>query len=300
MNPLLITSATVGGVGLVCGTALAMAAKFLSVKEDPRVAEIDEILPGANCGGCGYAGCTAYAEAIVLKDAPINMCAPGGAEVLALLAQATGQNAEAAERKVAVVFCAGDNKKAPRKHLYNGLADCAAAHSLGGGDKLCSYGCLGYGSCVRVCPNGSISLVNGLAIVNPRTCIGCGACVRTCPRNLIEMVPESKTIHVLCSSKDKGPIAKKACKVSCIGCRMCLKLAGDSFEMTDKFLAARNYDIPVEKELIIEKCPGKCIIKRGKSEVPQLPPEKPAATTSRPIQNEPAKDKGRIDQVIES
>jgi Na+-translocating ferredoxin:NAD+ oxidoreductase RNF subunit RnfB len=122
---------------------------------------------------------------------------------------------------------------------------------------------------------GAIKVENGIAVVVPELCISCGACVKACPRALIKMVPVSKTIHVLCSSKDKGPDAKKACKVSCIGCRMCIKLAGDSFVMTDKFLAARNYDVPVENELIVEKCPGKCIVKCGESEVPQQPAAAP-------------------------
>jgi len=260
MHPIAVTSLAVGGIGLVCGMALAMAARFLAVKEDPRIADVNEILPGANCGGCGYAGCTAYAEAIVLQGAPINMCAPGGAEVLGLLAHATGQDAVAAERKVAIVLCGGDNTKAPRKHLYNGLADCTAAHALGGGDKLCSYGCLGYGSCLRVCPNGSIKLIDGLAVINPHACIGCAACVRTCPRALIKMAPYDRHIHVFCSSKDKGPIVKKACEVGCIGCRVCTKFAEDDAITMDGFLAIVDYDKPLDNEEVAGKCPGKCII----------------------------------------
>ncbi len=267
MTPILITSGAIGGVGLVCGTALALAAKFLAVKEDPRVEAMEEVLPGANCGGCGFAGCADYAKAVVIDGASINLCAPGGAEVLELMAKAMGQEASAEEKKVAVVMCGGNSERAPRKHLYNGVADCTAAAAVAGGDKLCSYGCLGYGSCARVCPSGAIELKDDLAIVHPDLCISCGACVRACPRDLIKMVPVSKTIHVFCSSKDKGPVVKKACQVGCIGCRMCLKLAGEAFEM-DGFLALRNYEIPVEDEAIIEKCPGKCIIKCGPSETP--------------------------------
>jgi len=278
-NPIILTSAVIGGTGFICATTLAIAAKFLSVKEDPRIEAMEELLPSANCGGCGYAGCADYAKAVVLDNAPINLCAPGGADTLAKIAEAMGVEASAEERKVAVVMCAGDSDNAPRKFIYNGIADCAAAAAVAGGDKLCKYGCLGYGSCANVCPVGAIKIENNIAIVIPELCISCGACVKACPRDLIKMVPESKTIHVLCSSKDKGPIAKKSCKVSCIGCRMCLKLAGDAFEMTDKFLAARNYEIPVENELIIEKCPGKCIVKCGPSEAPQTTPE----TSAKPL-----------------
>jgi Na+-translocating ferredoxin:NAD+ oxidoreductase subunit B len=291
INTILITSGSIGGVGLACGTALALAARFLAVKEDPRVEAMEEILPGANCGGCGLAGCADYAKAVVIDGAAINLCAPGGAEVLANMAAAMGMEASAEEKKVAVVMCAGDSEKAPRKHLYNGVADCTAAAAVAGGDKLCRYGCLGYGSCARVCPSGAIEFRNNIAIVHPDLCISCGACLRACPRDLIKMVPISKTIHVLCSSKDKGPIVKKACQVGCIGCRMCLKLAGDSFEM-DGFLALRNYEIPVENELIVEKCPGKCIVKCGESEVTAQ--EQPAPTaTEAPVEAADAKTEGQ-------
>jgi electron transport complex protein RnfB len=271
ITPILITSGAIGGVGFVCGTALALAAKFLAVKEDPRVEEMEEILPGANCGGCGYAGCADYAKAVVIDGASINLCAPGGAEVLELMAKAMGQEASAEEKKVAVVMCRGNSENAPRKHLYNGVADCTAAHAVAGGDKICGYGCLGYGSCARICPSGAIEIADDLAIVHPELCISCGACVKACPRTLIKMVPVSKSIHVFCSSKDKGPAVKKACQVGCIGCRMCVKLAGEAFEM-DGFLALRNYEIPVENEEIVDKCPGKCILKCGPSEAPQQTP----------------------------
>jgi electron transport complex protein RnfB len=269
VSSILVTSGVIGGAGLVCGTALALAARFLAVKEDPRLGEAEELLPGANCGGCGFAGCADYAKAIVIDGAAINLCAPGGQATLDSLSSFTGQEADASERKVALVRCGGDNAKAPRKHAYNGVVDCAAAHSEAGGDKLCSYGCLGYGSCVRVCPSGAIELVDDLAVVHPDLCISCGACVKACPRDIIEMVPESQTVHVMCNSKDKGPVVKKACQVGCIGCRMCVKLGGEGFEM-DGFLALRNYEKPVDDEVIVEKCPGKCIVKQGAAAVPAV------------------------------
>ncbi len=252
----------VGGMGLTCGIALALAARFMAVKEDPRVVAAEEILPAANCGGCGFAGCSDYAHAIVLHGAEINLCAPGGQVVIDDLAKLMGMTAEAAERKVAIVLCGGDADKAPRKFSYNGVADCGAAHAVGGGDKKCAHGCLGYGSCARACPADAIEMTEtGIAVVHPKLCIGCAKCVRTCPRNLVKMVPESQTIHVMCSSKDKGPIVKKACEVGCIGCRLCVKFGGEGFEM-DGFLALRKYANPIDdEEKVIEKCPGKCIVK---------------------------------------
>jgi Na+-translocating ferredoxin:NAD+ oxidoreductase subunit B len=262
MTPILITSGTVALMGLICGVALALAARFMAVKEDPRVVAAEEILPAANCGGCGYAGCADYAKAIVLSGAPLNQCPPGGPEVSAELAALMGVTAEAADRKIAIVLCGGDSDKAPRKQVYDGVADCAAAHAVGGGDKKCAYGCLGYGSCARACPVGAIEMTaTGLAYVHSDICIGCNACVKACPRGLIQMIPDGTALHVLCSSKDKGPIVKKACEVGCIGCRLCVKHGGEAFEM-DGFLALRNYEKPVEDEdTVIGKCPGKCIIR---------------------------------------
>jgi electron transport complex protein RnfB len=263
MSIVLITTLAIGAMGLGCGIALALAARYLAVHEDPRVEAAAEILPGANCGGCGYAGCTDYAKAIVLDDAPINLCAPGGSEVLHLLAHLLGKDAVAADPRIAIVLCGGDATKAPRRFRYNGVADCAAAAAVGGGDKVCGYGCLGYGSCARVCPAGAIEITeNQIALVHRDLCIGCTACVKACPRSLIRMIPQSHTIHVLCSSKDKGPIVKKACSVGCIGCRVCTKLAEDEAINMDGFLAVVDYSKPLENEKVIEKCPGHCIVKQ--------------------------------------
>jgi len=269
---ILTTTLTIGGIGLVCGAALALAARFLAVDEDPRIAEVEELLPGANCGGCGYAGCADYAKAIVIDGAAVNLCAPGGAEVLALLARHMGVEAEPGERKVAVVLCGGDNRKAVRTFSYNGVADCAAAHAVGGGEKGCAYGCLGYGSCARVCPSGAIEITDQqIAIVHPELCIGCGACVRACPRGLIKMIPANRVIHVLCSSKDKGPAVKKVCSVGCIGCTLCTRLAPDEAITMDGPLAVVDYSKPLDSDAVVEKCPAKCIVRRN-MEAPARPP----------------------------
>jgi electron transport complex protein RnfB len=215
-------------------------------------------LPGVNCGACGYAGCSDYAKAIATGDTGIEKCAPGGSEVLEALAAATGAAANAVEKMVALVHCSGDADTANHQHAYNGIMDCHAAHQLAGGDMTCNYGCLGYGSCAEVCPVDAIEIKNNLAIVHPELCIGCKACVSSCPRDIISMVPASQHIHVLCNSKDKGPIAKKACKAACIGCRVCVKLDEQAFEM-DGFLAKRNYNTQVSNPAVVDKCPGKCI-----------------------------------------
>ena len=261
---ILTTALTIGLMGFVCASALALAARFLAVHEDPRVEQVVELLPGANCGGCGFAGCADYAKAIVVDGAKINLCAPGGKEVIDQIAACLGVEATAAERKVALVLCGGDSTKAPRRFAYNGVADCRAAHAVDGGDKFCRYGCLGYGSCARACPVGAIELNdNHLAVIHPELCIGCSACVKTCPRGLIKMVPDSRSIHVLCSSRDKGPLVKKACSVGCIGCTVCTKLAEDEAITMDGFLAVVDYDKELTNEKVVEKCPSKCIVQRS-------------------------------------
>ena len=261
MHPIALTAIAIGGMGLVCGATLALAARLLAVHEDPRIEQIAEILPGANCGGCAFAGCTDYAKAIVLNNAAINLCSPGGQEVIDALAKCMGVEASTAEKKVAIVLCGGNDEHAGRKSAYNGLADCSAAAAVNGGDKLCQYGCLGYGSCARVCPVGAIEMKDQLAVVHSDLCIGCGACVKACPRGLIVMIPADRSIHVLCNSRDKGPVVKKACKVGCIGCTICTKHVDDAQIRMEGPLAKVDYSKPLDNEMVIEKCPAKCIIR---------------------------------------
>ena len=258
-----MTAVTVIGLtGLVCGAVLAAAARFFAVHEDPRIDEVTGLLPGMNCGGCGYAGCADYAKAIVTRGAALNLCAPGGADTVHRVAAFMGVEGVAQEKRVAIVLCGGDDAQAARKFRYNGLADCVAAAAVGGGDKLCGYGCLGYGACSRVCPVDAIEITAGrLAKVHPDLCIGCGRCVKACPRRIIRLAPAARSIHVLCSSKDKGPVVKKACKVGCIACTVCTKLAPGNAIRMEGALAVVDYNQPLEMEAVIEKCPGHCIVK---------------------------------------
>ena len=263
MSAILVTTLVLAAIGLVCGVALAAVAKKFAVPENPLVGEILALLPGANCGGCGRPGCDGYARDIAENGAPLNLCTACNADMLAAREALTGRAGGAvAEKRVALVRCTGGFDAATRRFDYNGLADCAAAQAVAGGDKGCSYGCLGYGSCVRVCQSAAISVVNGVAVVDPAKCGGCGACVRACPRHVIELVPASHKVHVLCVSKDRGPAVRKVCTNGCLGCGLCAKLAPEGAVKLDGFLASVDYSKPPMGEeaasKIREKCPTKC------------------------------------------
>lgn len=251
-----------GGAGLISGLALALAARYLSVKEDERIAKIIALLPGANCGGCGFPGCAGYAAAVVSGDAPCNKCS-AGADASAIAA-VMGTVASNSEPLVAVVMCQGNAERASRRFTYDGIVDCVAANAIAGGDKTCAYGCLGYGSCVRVCPNSAITIEGGLARIDKSRCIGCGKCASICPRQVIELVPKSRNVHVLCHSKDPGASVRKYCKIGCIGCHICEKKAPGAITVTG-FLAHVNYSVPFpEDNSAIASCPMHCLVKESK------------------------------------
>lgn len=261
MNEILITTLIIAGIGLVCGFALAVIARKFAVKEDPTVHAVEQALPGANCGGCGYAGCHAYAEAIVEEGVPINLCGPGGAHTVGVVGRIMGQEAEAPEPVMAFIRCGGDRGAAQRRSQYNGVTDCTAAHIVAGGWKECQYGCLGFGSCARACDYGAVSIHNGLAVVDPALCTGCGQCVTRCPRNLIVMVPRSHNIHVRCASPEKGAVVRKLCTNGCIGCGLCVKFEGGVSMKMDGKLAHVDYTKPpIADPGVAAKCPIKCIV----------------------------------------
>ncbi len=263
MATLIAPITVIGLTGLGCGLLLALAARFLAVREDSRVEAVLERLPGINCGACGMAGCAEYAQAIVLNGAPVTLCKPGGAETVKALAAYLGINAQADERQVAMILCGGHNQVAQRQADYNGIADCAAAERIGGDGKTCSYGCMGLGSCARVCPVDAIEITQQrLAQVHPELCIGCGKCVRTCPRSLIVMVPEGRTVHVLCRSRERGPVVRKYCSVGCIGCTRCAKALDNQGIAMDGFLAVVDYRVPITKTEVADVCPQHTIVIR--------------------------------------
>lgn len=256
---LLTSLAAMGGVGLVLGLILAFASKKFFVKIDPRIEKITEILPGVNCGACGYAGCSGYAEGIVLNDAPINSCAPGGESVTRLIADIMGTDAESTEAMVAAVHCKGGNKEALVKYKYQGITDCRAAVLLADGDKKCAWGCLGLGSCVEACAFDAIHVnENGVAVVDPKKCTGCGKCIAACPKNIIDLMPVSTKIFLACSNHDRGAKVKKYCSVGCTGCTLCEKNTPSGAIKMENFLPVQNYAIEENFVTAAYKCPQKC------------------------------------------
>ncbi|HKL80770.1 MAG TPA: RnfABCDGE type electron transport complex subunit B [Mobilitalea sp.] len=219
-----IATAVVAIVGLLIGLFLGFASKTLEVKIDEKEAKVRELLPGANCGGCGYAGCDSCAKAIADGEAKVTVCPVANAEAYKAIAEVMGTSSEETEKKVAFVKCVGTCDKTKVKYEYYGVKDCNKASAVPGkGNKLCSYGCLGYGSCVRVCAFDAIHIIDGIAYVDKEKCTGCSMCTAQCPNNLIELVPAKAKHLVACSSKDKGKDVKAACSAGCIGCKLCVK-----------------------------------------------------------------------------
>lgn len=253
---------SLGAAGLLIGALLAVAAQKFKVETDEKVADILAVLPGANCGGCGYPGCAALAEAIARGDAKVNACTVGGAPCAQKIAEIMGVEEEAvSEPVVAVVYCQGGNDKAVISAQYDGIEDCAALNALGG-VKDCPFGCLGLGSCVKACLFDAIHMgEDGLPVVDKDKCTGCGACVMACPRDIIDLVPKTKEVHILCRSYDKGPAVRKYCKVGCIACTICVKACPQKAISMDKgTLAVIDYALCDNCGICATKCPTKSIV----------------------------------------
>lgn len=219
---ILIPILAVTGIGLACGIMLVIVSKFLSVPEDEGFTSIRACLPGANCGACGYAGCDGYAHALADGSiAETNRCIPGGAGTAQAIAAAMGLEAQAVTPKIAFVGCGGTDSCTVRRYDYQGIESCAAAKLLFSGDSMCTYGCLGYGDCSRVCPQNAIAVTDGLARVRADLCVGCGLCTQACPNHLLQILPATTAAVVRCSNHDKGAATRKACSAGCIGCKKC-------------------------------------------------------------------------------
>lgn len=258
----IITAAVVVGlVGIFVGLFLGVAGIKFKVEVDEKEEAVLAALPGNNCGGCGYAGCSGLAAAITKGEAPVNGCPVGGEAVGNKIAEIMGVAAENSVRKVAFVHCQGDCDKAKVDYEYTGINDCRMMGFVpGGGPKSCNSGCLGYGTCAQVCPFGAISVVNGVAVVDKEKCKACGKCVEVCPKHLISLIPYDAKYAVACSSTDKGPVAMKACSAACIGCSLCVKNCPNDAVKVENFHAIIDQEKCVGCGACVEKCPKKAIV----------------------------------------
>ena len=255
-----------GILGAVFGAVLSVASKIFEVKKDPREEQILSHLAGANCGGCGYPGCGGCAAAILAGDAPVTACAPAGAENAAAIAKIMGQEAPSGERQVAFVRCNG-GVNAKKRFDYIGVKDCISATKVAAGPLECSFGCLGFGSCVSACQVGAMSIgPNGTAVVDPDKCTACMACAAACPRKLIVSVPVSKKVRVTCANQDKGKGAMSVCNNSCIGCGLCQRECKKDAIHVVNGVAVIDYDKCVGCKLCTKVCPRDAILPAATAE----------------------------------
>ncbi|MCX7774395.1 MAG: RnfABCDGE type electron transport complex subunit B [Clostridia bacterium] len=256
---ILLPVAVISGLGLLFGLGLAYASKVFEVKVDERIGKVRELLPGANCGACGFSGCDGMAEAIVNDKVPASRCPVGGASMVAAISDLLGVEEGAVEDKVARLICQGTCQNAETKYAYAGIEDCHAANALAGGMNACSFGCLGLGSCKKVCPFDAIVMADGIAHIDTGRCTGCGKCVSECPKAVIKLVPVLSGFTVLCANQDKGVIAKKNCKVACIACQKCAKACPSSAITVSSNLAVIDPQKCTNCGTCVKECPQNCI-----------------------------------------
>lgn len=290
MYVILIAVIILGLVGLIAAVVLYVASKKFAVKEDPRVAQVAEVLPQANCGGCGYPGCSGFAGACVKAadegSLAGKLCPVGGQTVMAQVAEILGMSVEMSVPKVAVVRCNGTCENRPRVVEYDGVRSCRVQLLAGTGETACAFGCLGGGDCVAACQFGALQINHetGLPEVNENLCTACGACVNTCPRKIIELRPKGvkgRRMVVKCVNRDKGAVANKICKASCIGCGKCVKVCPFEAITLNNNLAY----IDPEKCKLCRKCEEAC--PKGAIHAVNFPPRKPKPEA--PVQAEAPK-----------
>lgn len=251
-------------LGLALGIGLSIADGKFKVEKDEKLIALEEAMPGANCGGCGFAGCSAYAEAVYKGEAKPGLCSPGGEALAKKMGEILGVEVEAKERMTAYVFCNGNPEVTGVEFAYKGLQDCNAASLLQAGPNACKEGCLHLGSCIAVCPVKAISKDDkGNIVVDKEKCIACGKCTQVCPNGVIKLVPYSAEYVVACNNHESGAKVRQACQVGCIGCKICQVKVESSPFVVENFLSRNDYGKDQSAAAAAaELCPRKCIVKR--------------------------------------
>ncbi len=274
MNILIISIVIMAVLGGVFALLLFYASRVFHVKTDPRVKKVLNVLPGTNCGACGYAGCPALAEKMVDGKEEVTACIAGGEEVALNVGEILGVEVKGAGTKQAArLHCAGSSSHSQELYMYQGIEDCNISTHLADGFKQCDYGCLGQGSCARACPFFAITMSNdNLPIVDEKKCTACGICVNTCPKSLFELVDVDKHVHIGCSSPHPGKFVNKVCDIGCIGCRRCVKVCPVKAINMKEHLAVIDYEKCVDCGLCATVCPRKVIFdsqagKRNKMQI---------------------------------
>lgn len=257
-------------MSLACGILLSLAKVLLKVEKDPRIAKVMEALPGANCGACGFPGCAGYATNIVEHGTAINMCPVGGSDSVKKISKIMGIEAEVSVKRIARIHCQGGINETKIRFMYEGPHSCTAAQLVMGGFKVCEYGCLGLGDCVRACPFDAIHLDDrGLPFVDAEKCTGCGNCVEACPRNIISLLENTVDVYVMCRNKQKAPVMKLGCSVGCTACRRCEKVCReevfkdnpdiDTAIKIENFLAVIDHELCINCGRCAQVCPQNVI-----------------------------------------
>jgi len=260
MSGIIIAAAVVGGTGIFIGLLLGIAGVKLKVEVDQIELDVRAALPGNNCGGCGLPGCDALAKAISEGRAAVGACPVGGASVAEKIATIMGADVGETTHNIAFVKCAGTCEVTKETYKYTGVEDCTVMPFVpNGGPKTCTYGCMGYGACVKVCQFDAIHIINGIAVVDKEACKDCGKCVAICPRHLIEIIPYETPLAVSCASKDKGKDVLAGCSVGCIACGICVKQCEFDAIHVENNIAHIDYEKCTGCGKCAEKCPKKII-----------------------------------------
>ncbi|MEO0116922.1 MAG: 4Fe-4S binding protein [candidate division WOR-3 bacterium] len=255
-----------GGLGFLMGMILVLAATRFRVRVDERLKEILNLLPNANCGGCGFPGCAAFAERLLEEGVSLSLCSVLGEENRVKIAEILGREEVVPEKKIAVLVCQGGKKECARKFFLRGKRDCRSVALLHSGDKRCDFACLGYGHCVTVCPFGAIRMgENELPIIDEEKCTGCGICVRECPKQVLRLIPKTKLVYLACVSTNKGREVREVCRVGCFACGICIKVCPYNALHLENNLPVMDFSLCTDCGICVHKCPTKSYVDRAKA-----------------------------------